>query len=110
MKVSAVGNYHNHSASYARKQQQSVLNNSSLKQDDSEVAFKGIKRALCSTAGGALGAAAGGAIMGGGTLAGAAALAATGPVGLIAVGAYALGGLLAGSWLGDTTGEMIEDD
>lgn len=109
MKVLTIGNYYNHSTNYARKQQQNALSNSLLRQSNDEVAFKGVKRALSSTAGGVLGAAAGGAIMGGGTLAGAAALAATGPIGLIAVGAYALGGLLAGSWMGDTAGEIIEE-
>ncbi len=101
MKVSAIRNYYDSSANYARKQQQNVLNN--------EPAFKGGKRGLCSAAGGALGAAAGGAIIGGGSLAGAAALAATGPVGWALVGLYTIGGLVSGSWLGDGIDEAIED-
>ena len=59
--------------------------------------------------GGVAGGAAGGAIIGGGSLAGAALLAATGPIGWGLAALYTAGGAIAGSYLGSGLGDLTED-
>ena len=64
-------------------------------------------------AGGVIGAVAGGtalsAVVGGGSLAGTALLAATGPVGLGVVALYTIGGAVLGRWLGSEVGDAVTD-
>lgn len=73
------------------------------------IAFDGKGKFLGGLLGGAAGGAAGGAIIGGGTLAGAALLAASGPVGWGLAALYTVGGAVAGSWLGSEAGDFIEN-
>ena len=89
MKISAIGkNYVNHN--YPKKIHQQKYQN-----------FEGKgKRLLGGILGGAAGGVAGGAIIGGGSLAGAALLAASGPVGWGLAAIYTVGGSILGSWIG----------
>lgn len=73
------------------------------------VTFKGPGRFLGTLLGGAAGGATGAAIIGGGSLAGAAALAALGPLGVAAVAVYAIGGTLAGGYVGEGFGRVIDE-
>ena len=59
--------------------------------------------------GGAAGGAAGGAIIGGGSLAGAALVAASGPIGWGLAALYTVGGVVVGGWLGSGVGDAVSD-
>ena len=99
MKVAAINSYqlHNHSKLCAAKNSQNSYKNSLSVNDN--VTFEG-------KAGKVLG---GRAIIGGGTLAGMAALAALGPLGIAAAAAYTIGGALAGGYVGSTIADAVED-
>ena len=73
------------------------------------IAFDGKGKILGGLLGGVAGGAAGGAIIGGGTLAGAALVAASGPIGWGLAALYTVGGAVAGSWLGSEAGDFVEN-
>lgn len=76
----------------------------------SNVTFQGKGgKLLGGVLGGVAGGAAGGAIIGGGTLAGAALLAASGPIGWGLAALYTVGGALAGGYVGAGIGDAATD-
>ena len=79
-------------------------------QQKNNIAFQGrFGRLLGTITGAGVGAAAGGAIIGGGSLAAGAAML-TGPVGIAAVAAaYFIGGAAVGQYLGKGIGHIVED-
>lgn len=114
MKVSAI-NVNScamlHANSYNNKKGlSSNISSSLLKEQNDNIVFKAkAGKILGKVAGAATGAAAGGAIIGGGSLATGIAML-SGPIGWAALGAaYFIGGALAGGYIGDGLGDVIED-
>ncbi len=104
MRVSAI----NH-CDYQVKQRRAIHNNLSHQAVDS-VAFQGKAGKIVGGAlGGVAGGAAGGAIIGGGTLAGAALVAASGPIGWGLAALYTVGGAIVGGWLGSEVGDIATE-
>ena len=101
MKVSAIN--------YSIKQNYAKGNVTSKHVQANNIAFDGKGKFLGGLLGGAAGGAAGGAIIGGGSLAGAALLAASGPVGWGLAALYTVGGAAIGGWLGSEAGDVIEN-
>lgn len=113
MRISAISNG-NTARSYSNrvsKTNQRMNKGSSISNVQADnIAFEArAGRILGKTLGLATGAAAGGAIIGGGSLATGVAML-TGPVGIAVVaGLYFVGGALAGGYIGDGIGDVVED-
>ena len=104
MKITAVNqfNYHARQTDFNQRKKMPLKN--------SNVTFqaKGGKF-LGGVLGGVAGGAAGGAIIGGGSLAGAALLAASGPIGWGLAALYTIGGTIAGGYVGAGIGDAVTD-
>ena len=111
MRVSAVSLCHENLYANARNRQCSCRKPSVEPPTEDTVDFKGKGgQALGGAVGGAVGGAIGTAIIGGGSLAGAAAVAALGPIGLGLVALYAIGGAVVGGYAGASAAKELEDE